>query len=480
MLLLVVGLVSRHRVNHLEDYYLAGRSLSIGWAVPSIVATWFGAGSVLGVAAAVHADGVGSVIPDPFGCSLALAICACWYAGKVYKANLLTVNELVRRAYGGLLERLCSVATLPFYIGTAAAQLVAIGYLIHTFAGQPLTASIAFAGVTVAGYTMLGGMWAVVMTDLVQLTFLILGIGALLVPIYTEPGHMTLSVSHLLEGLSELGPRSHASHGYLPYIGQITMTGLGALMGQDLMQRVFACKDERTAKISLWLSSGLYLCLGLCVVLLGYYSRLVLTGSESDEVIFALARRIVSPTVLLFFILGILSATMSTADGYLLAGSSIVCHGIFRFQEKGKNKLLLRARMCGLSLCAIATLLALFTQNIYGLMVHSGAFLFVSLFVPVTGALLFKNPPRASGWASLIAGFTGWVGYLVFHHAQWSVDLDSLLYAAALMGASFSAFSFLTVYGVSKVINQSRATTPVVKTADILPNEIETAKVAIG
>ncbi len=456
ILLLLVGTVSRSRVNQLDDYYLAGRSLSMRWAVPTIVATWFGAASVLGVAAAVYATGVETVLPDPFGAALAFFVCALFYARRLYKANLVTINELIKRAYGSRLERLSSVATLPFYIGTVAAQLVAIGYLIHSFTEQSLPVSIVLAGITAAGYTMLGGMWAVVIIDIVQLGFLVLGLGALLFPIFSEAAHLSVTLDAVWEGLGQLTPKSHETHGYLTYFGQITMTGLGGLMGQDLMQRVFACKDEKTVKRSLWVSASLYLLLGLSVVFVGYYARVVCTDADPHGIIFVLADRVVSPTVLLLFVLCMLSATMSSANGYLLAGSSIVCHGLLRLQEKGKSRLLLRARLCGFALCMTATVLALVTQNIYGLMIHSGAFLFVTLFVPVSGALFLTKPPRRAGWASLMTGLVSWAGYILFHYAQWGGDLDALLYAAALVGASMSAVIYLTLYAYVRITRANK------------------------
>ncbi len=443
LLLLVVGLFCHGRIKHLEDYYLAGRKLSLFWAVPTIVATWFGGGSLLGVSTTVHASGMGPVLPDPFGCSLALVICALFYAGRVYKAKLMTINEVLSRAYGVTVERICSVATIPFYVGTVAAQLVAIGFIVHSFSSFSLPVSIFIAGCTVGAYTMLGGLWAVVMTDFLQIIFVICGLFALLFPIFTVPEHLTMSLNSMMSDLGDLAPTTHAEHGYLTYIGMLTMTGLGALMGQDLMQRIFACKDARTAKVSLWISSAIYLFLGLAVILLGYYSRLVVNvDGNAENVIFALVRQNATPLVMVLFILGMLSATMSTADSYLLAGSSIICRDLLHLEASSKRSLLI-ARLCNLCLCLVAALLALFTQNIYGLMVHSGAFLFVSLFVPVTGALYLKNPPKTAGGVSLLAGFVGWAGYILYYRSEWSVDLDSLAYAAALVGASMSAAGYL-------------------------------------
>ena len=360
-------------------------------------------------------------------------------------------------------ERLCSIATIPFYIGTVAAQLVAIGFLVHTFSNVSLSTSILIAGLAVGSYTILGGLWAVVMTDFVELFFIIAALGALLFPVLTTPEYLTRIVTHFLDEIHTLGPSAHPRHGYLTYIGMLTMTGFGALMGQDLMQRIFACKDARTAKISLWLSAALYLLLGVGVILFGYYCRQVVTlEGDAKDLVFTLIHQNMSPIVVMLFILGMLSATMSTADSYLLAGGSILCQGLFNLQDSQSKQTLLVARLCNLLLCFIAALLALLSQNIYGLMVHSGAFLFVSLFVPVTGALYLENPPRSSGWISLLFGFTGWAGYLLYQHAEWSVDLDGLAYAAALIGASLSGISYLTCcaigYGSSSYRRRSGTT----------------------
>jgi len=444
--LLLVGVVCQRRVRHVEDYYLAGRGVTLFLAVPTIVATWFGAGSIMGVSASVYAQGMGAVLPDPFGCALALIICALFFAGRLYKARLLTINEILNRAYGSTVERLCAVATIPFYIGTVAAQLVAIGLLLHTFSGFALSTCIMIAGFTVGIYTTLGGLWAVVMTDFIQFLFVVAGLIALLFPIFTVTEYLALSMQGLLDGLADLAPAKHPQHGYLTYVGMLTMTGLGALMGQDLMQRIFACKDAKTAKISLWISAAIYLMLGLGVILLGFYCRLVVSPASSQNVILTLVDQTASPLVLLLFVLGIFSATMSTADSYLLAGSAVVCRSLFQLPDRAPLRI---ARLSSVVLCLMAALLALVKQDIYALMVHSGAFLFVALFVPVTFALYIKNPPRIAGWISLLAGFTSWASYILCHRQEWTTDLDSLAYAADLVGASFALGSYLVTLAVA-------------------------------
>ena len=447
ILLLLVGTVSRRRVNHLDDYYLAGRSLSMRWAVPTIVATWFGVASVLGVAASVHSHGVGTVLPDPFGAGIALFVCALFYAGRLYKANLVTINELIKRAYGSRLERLCSIATLPFYVGTVAAQLVAIGYLIHSFTDQSLFVSIILAGCAALGYTIWGGMWAVVIVDIVQLMFLILALGALLFPPFLSGSpYLAQALDSMWDGLSQLAPSNHEVHGYLTYAGQLTMTGLGGLMGQDLMQRLFACKDIKTAKRSLWLSSILYISLGLCVVLLGYYAQILFAEADSHDVIFAIARRTTNPTVLLLFVLCMLSATMSSANGYLLAGELHCLPWAVPFAGKGQKPsivtrevLRIRALHCGYSISFS------YTEHLRPYDSSWG----VSICFFVCACLRSVVSEKSTTGCRL--GFANYrnvllAGYILFHHQQWVKDLDGLLYAAALVGSLMSAVSYATAW----------------------------------
>ena len=63
-ILLLIGFYSGKKVNSMKDFLVAGRRLPLWMATATLLATWFGAGSSMGVAATVYSDGIGGVLAD--------------------------------------------------------------------------------------------------------------------------------------------------------------------------------------------------------------------------------------------------------------------------------------------------------------------------------------------------------------------------------------------------------------------------------
>lgn len=328
------------------------------------------------------------------------------------------------------METAASLLTLPFYVGTLAAQFLAIGTIMSLLLNLPLIWCVMGAGLVVLLYTGMGGLWAVVVTDGIQLGFLIVTLLVLAWPIYTDFEVLSHCGTQFVVELGSLAPQAS-----LGYWGQWLMTGFGALMGQDLIQRVLACKDEKTAfKSTLW-AGFLYLTLGLIPIFLGFYGRTLWESLEhNDQLVPALAQSFHSPWVYTLFIIGILSITMSTADSYLFAGTSVMMHNILRSQN------LKIAKVLNVATGGLAIAVALWIQSIYAIMVHSGVFLFVAVFVPVTGALYLKRTFPIAGWLSVLAGVLGWFIYLMVHSDV--SDFEALLYASSLVGMLAAAICY--------------------------------------
>ena len=65
--LIGIGMWSSRKVKGMNDVLVAGRRLPLWMATASLLATWFGAGSSMGVAATVYSDGIGGVLGIPSG-----------------------------------------------------------------------------------------------------------------------------------------------------------------------------------------------------------------------------------------------------------------------------------------------------------------------------------------------------------------------------------------------------------------------------
>lgn len=455
-LMALIGYLASRKVKTMEDYLIAGRRLPFYLALPTVVATWFGAGSSMGVSGTVYSNGFYGVIADPFGCSLALLIAGLFFAAPFRRLKLLTISDLLGKAYGQGFERVSSIIVLPFYIGTLASQMLAMGYVFQIVSGAQLEIGICLGALIVVMYTVSGGMWAVTLTDFIQFGLLSLGLLIILPIAFEQVSDSQSVIKTFLNEFKTLIPHDEQpSFSWLAYAGRILMTGLGAIMGQDLLQRFLASRSESVARYSGVIGAVTYLALGLIPLFIGIAGREIYPNLQTPEhLIPLLAKEFLSPLAFTIFACGLFAAIMSTADSYLLAGTTLVTNNVILKVwpvAKEKNKIFI-LRLVNLAIAFIALALAFTGQSIFNMMVHSGTVLFVAIFVPASAALFWKGANAPSAWLSVLCGIAGWLGFIAF-----GGELnEELLFAAATFGAISSLTAYIATSSVRRffLLNQ--------------------------
>lgn len=445
LVMALIGYLASRRVKTMEDYLIAGRSLPFFLALPTVVATWFGAGSSMGVSGTVYSEGFYGVVADPFGCSLALLVAGLFFAAPFRRLRLLTISDLLRNAYGPLFERVSTLLVIPFYVGTLASQMLAMGYVFQIVSGASLEIGIIFGALIFVFYTVSGGMWAVTLTDFVQ--FLLLSLGLIIVfPICLQQLEDKQAVFNTFLGeFSAIFPKKNSPTDWFSFAGRILMTGLGAIMGQDLLQRFLASRSEAVARYSGIVGAFCYLLLGMIPLFIGVAGREIYPDLDKPEYLIPLlAKDFLSPMMFTLFACGLFSAIMSTADSYLLAGTTLITNNVLLKIwpiSSEKNKILL-LRLVNIALALIAITLAFSGHSIFNMMVHSGTMLFVAIFVPASAALFWKGANTVSAWFSMIFGIISWLGFVLFNY---SILNEDILFSGATFGALFSLITYVVI-----------------------------------
>ena len=160
---LAIGVYAGTRVKTSTDFALAGRSLPLAMIITTTFATWFGAETVLGISAKFVQGGLHSVVEDPFGASMCLVFVGLFFAGKLYRMNLLTIGDFYRIRFGKTVEILCSVAIILSYLGWVAAQITALGLVFNMVSQGAVSVEMGmFIGTaSILVYVVFGGMLAV-------------------------------------------------------------------------------------------------------------------------------------------------------------------------------------------------------------------------------------------------------------------------------------------------------------------------------
>ena len=77
--MLAIGVLAARRSKTSTDFIVAGRGLSLPLAAATLLATWMGAGTIMGAAGAAYSGGVYATIADPFGAGLCLLIAGMFF-----------------------------------------------------------------------------------------------------------------------------------------------------------------------------------------------------------------------------------------------------------------------------------------------------------------------------------------------------------------------------------------------------------------
>ena len=439
--MLGVGIYASRRISVAADFIVAGKRLSLLLCTGSLAATWFGGGICIGAASAAYEGGFLGVIADPFGAALCLILAGLFYVRMLRRMGLMTVASFFTSRFNREAGLLASICTIPAYVGWVAGLMVAFGRILQSITGLDPTTGICIAAAIVLIYTIAGGMWAVTLTDFVQLVILVAGLLILTPILLDDMGGWSHLRAQIPDERFFLYPRDGGATGWLAYARDWMVVGLGNLAGQDLIQRSLAARNEKVAFKSAYLAGLLYLTVGLLPVFLGLAGAVILPGLENpDLVMMELALKYLPEVALVLFIGALVSALLSSADSALLAPASVIGWDLLRFFRPNSPDIasLKITRLAVLLLGAAALALALHKASVYDLIIDSWSVLLATLFVPLTAGIWWRRANGSGALAAIATGFAAWQVLLVAAPA-WPADLAAVPFAlAALVGVSLA------------------------------------------
>jgi SSS family solute:Na+ symporter len=414
-IVLAIGWWAGRRIKGMSDFLVAGRRLPMWMAFATLLATWFGAGSSMGVCGTVYSDGLPGIISDPFAAAISLIIAGVFFVGMLRRLRLLTVTDVIERRFGKSAGIYASAWMIPVYIGWLGAQILGIGKILNLLTGIDPAWGTIIGAVIILVYTAVGGMWAVTLTDVVQVSLIIIGL-ALIVP-------GSVNIAGGLEAIFKSVPPEHLSlmpaksdwNTIVGYMGQWCVMGLGCVVGQDLIQRSLSSRTDRIAVSSTILAGVVYLMLCVVPITIGFAGRIILPELKDGEALLPLlASKILHPVVFTIFLSALISAIMSSADSSLLAASSLLINNVIKpfSPNMTDRKQLHMTRSITVIITIIATVGGLYVESIYTLMIQSWVSLLVVVFIPVTAALYSKKADSKCIWTTMLVATLVWLTYI--------------------------------------------------------------------
>jgi solute:Na+ symporter, SSS family len=412
VLMLAVGIYASKRTNTATEFIVAGRRLPLFLCTATIIATWFGGGTMMGASGASYDDGLLGVMADPFGAALALFIVGLLFARIFRRLKLLTHVDFVDQRYGKTAATITTLTQLVSNIGWVGAMLVAFGLVFESLTGIPLEIGIIGGALIVFIYTMVGGMWAVALTDSYQMAIIMIGLVILFVVVLIDVGGWSTIGPQLPENTFRFVPLQHNWEHWLNYLRLWFIFGLADVAGQNLLGRAMAAKSERVAQNSFYFASFGYLMFGMIPVLLGIIGSVTMPGlSDSESVIPALALEHLHPVAVAVFVGAVLAAIMSSCDSALLACASLTSRNLLPlFVRTPSDKLSLLVARIAIPVCGIvAVIVALKAQVVFDVMIDANLLTLTAIVVPFFLAVWWKKANRTGALSAMFVGFSSWL-----------------------------------------------------------------------
>jgi len=426
---IIVGVWASRKVQDNTDYVVAGRRLPIHMAAASIMATWFAAETLMGASETAYDYGFQGVVFDPFGASACLFLSGFLFVRLMRRAKYLTIVDFFERRYNKLTIVLTVVAELLTYFSWTAAQIVAGGAIAQGIFGVDPVIGMIIIIVIVAGYTMMGGLFADTMLDFFQMFLTAIGLTLVFIFMLKAVGGFPGMIegagsTYVSEPFSLLPIKGE---GYLGYTGATgwmywlaawMAIGLGSVATQDLMQRSMAARNQATSVYGSYFAGVLYLVFGIMSPLIGIMTYKLSPGMEDTSYLLVNAAMEHMPAVLTaIFIAALVSALMSTSDSSLLAGASAVTENLIPLITGKKldgKKALWATRIMVLVNAFVALAIALWAQTIYELSVVAWTLLLVGVFTPFAFGMYWKKANASGANAAFIGGFIVWILATIF------------------------------------------------------------------
>ena len=370
LLLIAIGLWAQRRVASEQDFFLAGRQLGPWVAAISYCASAASAWTLLGMSGLAFTLGLPALwlaLGAVLGCALSWWLIAPRVMAISEQQELLSATELVAMGTQGR-QRQAIIGVASFFILFCfviyiASQFQGAGGTFSATFGIDSAGSIALGGAIILVYTLLGGFWAVSVTDTIQGLLMILAAVMLPVAALAEfggpigffdalaaaagPDYMSLTGDNL--GLAAGG-----------FIAGSLAVGLSSFGQPHLVARFMALRDRRALRQGQVIATAWYAVVFFGMCLVGFAGKILLTELDNNEQVFFAINAHLFPSVFGAVLLAaVLSAIMSTADSMLLVAATTVAHDSGMTRHFRLHPLLV-SRLVIAAISVIAILVAIF------------------------------------------------------------------------------------------------------------------------
>ncbi|HXR97792.1 MAG TPA: sodium:solute symporter family protein [Terriglobales bacterium] len=420
---LAIGLAAKRFLSNISDFLVAGRGLGLFLGIATLAATETGTVTFMYYAQLGFQTGFSAFIT---GLISGLVMLMVGYTGFIIRRfralELMTVPEYFERQYSrglrvltGCLVAIGGILNMGMFLRVEGSFLVILTGIPFQYLKLAMTAILLIELL----YTVVGGMLSIVITDFVQ--YVALSVATIIVTIYCVVevgwGSMVHAVSRQM-GSSGFNPLTNSTYGASYILWQVILWTAVNTCWQTTAMRTLSMKSPELSKKVFGWTGLIFLGRGMLPMVWGI-AALAALGPHFDSMnaMPTLLAHLLGPGVKGLVVAGMLAATMSVNSSYLLGWSSIISQDIIgplRRTPLSSRAQIAVNRVANVFVSGFILWWSLWytlSGPLY-LYLNLTATIFLSgTFAAVIGGLYWKRANLTGGYAAMIAGAVGTVGY---------------------------------------------------------------------
>ncbi|KAK3768201.1 hypothetical protein RRG08_031736 [Elysia crispata] len=419
LLILAIGLWAsrktgfRNKNLKIDDVMLANRSIGVFVGCFTMTATWVGGGYINGTTEVVAVNGGLVWCQAPIGYALSLVIGGIFFVDKMRDCGFTTMLDPFHWKFGDLMNCLLYIPALTGDVFWSAAILAALGATLKVIMDLNLETAIIISAAIACFYTILGGLYSVAYTDVIQLICMFIGLWLCVPFSMTHDAVSSITRNNSEPWLGEL--TSDYAANYIDY-GLLLM--FGGIPWQVYWQRALSARSLGVAQGLSLLGAVGCIIMAAPAVLMGAVAASADWNATSygyDEIreedhtlILPLVMRYLCPEAVTFIGLGAVSAAvMSSTDSSVLSSScmfsrnvyGVIYARIFRKKPSEVSQVWVM-RGAQLVITGLACVMAIQVDSIYDLWLLCSDFVYVILFPQLVCVMYLK---KSNSYGSFVA-----------------------------------------------------------------------------
>ncbi|XP_068597442.1 high affinity choline transporter 1-like [Brachionichthys hirsutus] len=404
-----------------EDMVLLGdRRISLVVGVFTTTATWVGGTFIIGTAEMVYDPRFGLVwAVMPVAATVAFITGGLFFAEPMREKKYVTMMDPFHLKYGDRLTGLLSVAPLISEVIWVASTLISLGVTMSVILDMSYAVCIWISAAVAITYTLLGGLYSVAYTDIIQLTLIFFASWLCIPFLFMNPTSAVITSTSFNHTFQPPWVGTLTPDTAFKWVDTFLLLSIGDLGFQDFHQRTLSASSSATARFRCYAAALLIPTFGIPPVLIGAVAastdwNLTSYGSPppfergQTGLILPLALQHLTPAYISVIGIGAVgAAVMSSTDSALLSSASIFSSNIYKIlrttASENEIRWVIRISVVVFGLAGVA--LTFLHNGVIAFWILGGEIAYILMFPQLVCVLFFSISNGYGATVGFLLGF---------------------------------------------------------------------------